>query len=446
MALGLMLLLPLLTPTRAQAVNTSDGDAALYSLIENQRREARVCNGALMPPAQALVPSMDLSDLLEAGLASDTSPAVFAEANGLKDMRYQIIRVPGKTPRKAFERLLSRQCADIMEPSYRYVGIARSGGEWALLLSASEPEGDSRLARAQAGEPILLAANSGSSLPVIPKVPERSKRAPRRPASPAPAEMTAAPVAPAAPAPAPAPKMMAAPAPIPAAPVPAPAPAAPAPAKMAVSEPASEPLTEPLAPDAPKAPVAAMPKAAPAPLPFYEDETAMRAQAKSEPRHRGRRYDPNLVKDPSAATPYVTKEILVENGQMIVDGVPAPGARPAPPSAVEGGAPAPVAVGVPVPRYSTQPLVVSSPGETAAESAAALSVRSPYPGAVSSSVSSHDTQIYTDVPPARTAYSSASELPRDRMTLTPSLPAERISAPLAMELPLHRVMPLRPRR
>jgi hypothetical protein len=448
MALGLTLLLPLLALTPAQADNAGGGDAVLYSLVEHQRREARVCDGVPMPQAQSLVPSMDLSDLLEAGLASDTSPAAFAEANGLKDVRYQIIRVPGKTPQQAFDRLLDRQCADIMSPGYRYVGIANSGGEWALLLSTAEPTGDSRLARSQ-GESILLAANSGSSLPVIPKVPERSKRAPRRPAAPAPTEMTQAPAAPAvAPAAAPASKMMAAPAPV-SAPA-APAAAASAPAPMAVSEPVSEPL----APDTPKAPVAAAPKATSAPLPFYEEEPAMPAQVKAEPRPRTRRYDPNLVKDPSAATPYVTKEIIIEDGKMLVEGVPspAPGAASVAPRVVESAATAPaaapaaVAVSAPVPRYSTQPMAVSSPGESAAASAAALNVHSPYPGTIGSAVPSHSAQIYTDVPPARTEFNTASELPRDRMTLTPTLPPERISAPLAMELPLHRVMPLRPRR
>jgi hypothetical protein len=178
----------------------------------------------------------------------------------------------------------------------------------------------------------------------------------------------------------------------------------------------------------------------------------MPAQVKAEPRPRTRRYDPRLVKDPSAATPYVTKEIIIEDGQMLVEGVPAPGARPVPTQVVESAPPAPAAapasaaVGAPVPLYSTQPMAVSSPGESAAASAEALKVHSPYPGSVGSSLSSHDTQVYTDVPPARTQFSSASELSRDRMTLTPTLPPERISAPLAMELPLHRVMPLRPRR
>jgi hypothetical protein len=292
--------------------------------------------------------------------------------------------------------------------------------------------------------PLLLAAGSGGNLPVIPRVPDRSKRAPRRGA---PASAVTAPD------PVPAPKAETVP---------------PAPSRMASPEPA-KPMVEPLAPDTSKPKVMASPKEKAAPLPFYEDD--VKAPVKAEAPRRGKRYDPNLVKDPSAAPPQVTGEIIVEGSAPVeserpvwmveVPDVSAP--MPAAPVSPVAAMPAEarIAAGEPapgtsaVPPYSTEPLAVSSPvpapvpaPSTAVADASGHLVggHGAYPGAVTQPWPSQDAEVYTGVAPERIASAVPAEMPRDRLSQLPDLPPERISDPLPMELPLHNIKPLRPRR
>lgn len=450
LVLSLALLLPLFVPATGNGAANANEDTMLFYLIESQRRDKRVCDGTPMPEAQSLIPSAELSDLAAASAESGKSPDAFVQANGLSGVSYLLARVPGNNPRQAFERLLSKQCASIMEPSFRYIGASLHDGEWTLLLSASEPHGaGAQSADAGMDEPILLAASSGSSLPVIPKVPERSRRAPRRPAATeaAQSQEPAAPTAPSAPTTPPAP-VVTAPEPAPVTPPSAPAPKTASPAPSVAPEPDpvfAEPTPEPVAPT-----VTARPRRA-------SSDSGYEAQAK--PRRRTKRYDPNLVKDPSPATPYVTKEIIVDSGQpypfptdrpvWMVD-VPTPGPGPAP--VVVSPMPSPPASslvgagqvypGGPVPLYSTQPLGVSSQVYRTED----IGRHGAYPAAINTPWPSQQAMIYTDVPPERTQYPIGSELPRERPDYTPSLPSDRISSPLPMEEQYNFPRALRPRR
>ena len=142
---------------------------------------------------------------------------------------------------------------------------------------------------------------------------------------------------------------------------------------------------------------------------------------------------------------------------------PTPGPGPAPIIVnAEPGMPAEarIAAGSPargtaVPLYSTQRFTVSEP-RTSYEPSPSTAViddsgrpvggHGAYPGAVGSSWPSESASVYTGVPPERTQYSIPSERPRSRPNYIPDLPPERVSAPLAMEAPLHEPRALRPRR
>ena len=345
---------------------------------------------------------------------------------------------------------------------------------------------------AESGDALYLAADEGSSLPVIPRVPERSRRAPQRTpgsapqaaeaaapatppsASPSPVVTTPAPVTPpaiAAPPSAPAPRV--------AAPSLAPPPRAPAqlePTAPAAPAPVVEtPLEEPIAPPVVATPEPAPKREAPAPA----------------PRTRTKRYDPKLVLDPSPAEPYVTREIYIDgpppgdagyraDRPVWMTDVPIPGSGPARIPVPAGSAPHPMGMygagtmipGGGVPLYSTQPVGVSNPlpfepityvtplyGPPVGSAPGGRGGHGGYPGAIGSPWPSDTAQIYTTVPPERVSGNIGSERPRDSYSQppflpedhrisrdTPSLPADRIMPRNELEPDPDRVRPLRPRR
>lgn len=326
---------------------------------------------------------------------------------------------------------------------------------------------------AELGEPMLVAAEGGSTLPVIPKVPERS-RAPRRAPGTSqrpdevPAPTVVAPTPPAA-----------VPSPVVTTPVPvtppgmaAPRVAAPAPTATPVVE---DLLTEPIAP----APEVTKPRRVRQPS----------AQAQSTPRRK--RYDPKLVLDPSPAEPYVTREIYLDGPApgtagyrtdrpvwMVDVPTPGPGAAPvpvygvpSPPSSAMYGA-GTLIQGGGVPLHSTQPLGVSNPlpfepitymsqqyGPPVGSGYRGVGGHGAYPGAVGSAWPSDRSVVYVDVPPervsgslgserARHAYTQPAFLPDDHRISrgTPMLSQDQVMPRNDLEPDPDRVRPLRPRR
>lgn len=321
----------------------------------------------------------------------------------------------------------------------------------------------------QQGEPLLLAASSGGSLPVIPQAPERNRRVPRRPddsgasvqgeitQQPAPYASEGAVPPPYSPEPAP----VAAPQPYspapsaPAAPVPyTPEPYFPESERAAAPAPSPAPAPKPVAAPAPAPPAETTRYALPEPPAQRVRETEPEYSEDRPRRRRG--YDPKLVTDPSAATPYVVQEFEVD-GPTVVQHGPTPLGVPVSPRLTQpGGVMGTYSYGEPsypvslpanpegaIPQYSTQPMAVSSPTDPGASDLP----HGNYPGAVGAHWPSSEAGVYTGVPPERIAspLSPNLESPRPRPDYIRQLPPERVSTPLRMEGP-KAPKALRPRR
>jgi len=131
--------LPLARISPALAAGFAEDHTILYYLIEMQRRATRTCGGAAMPEAPSLMPSESLRRIAALSASSGKPTDQVAAEAGLSGLAHLVATAQGSSPRHVFNTLVSGQCSAIMNPEFRYIGASAQGGQWTLIMAASEP-------------------------------------------------------------------------------------------------------------------------------------------------------------------------------------------------------------------------------------------------------------------------------------------------------------------